>query len=519
MPNNDNISTSSGSGDASSEQVNLQDLVLDLNFVPTWARKPSDGENPYAQRESSGEGQGRERRPRREQRSGGGNRPATQGRAPDRRDGGGHRDRKPRDARQPADASRRRPPFEERIHLPIEVSFIPDRDRLGAIVRQLHTVKRAFPLTYISGLFLSKPEYHMIKLEAKPVRGGEPIQFFQCRESKVVFLNREGLVDYLVRTHLSKHFERVETTVEPPTGSFVCVGQCKRTGIILGPPNYHGYNERLLEVYRNHCSSMSLDQYRNNIEMIRDPAVIEKWKDECRTQVKYRPREAAPDAEAVLTLSQVESIFMEKYAAGYIQSGTKVIMPASAVSKIEDDRLLQHLQGAWLREDRFPFSLMLALRPAFRRMRLNLFKAGKDETFVTAIPPKPLDAEHAIPSIKEMVAIICEHPGWNRKQLVEKLYPGKSPDDPEVVEKMSSLVWLVEKGHIIEFFNGTYAVPGHLRKPGAIPAESPQEHHHPEVPAPEVTTVVSESNVGEETLADADLAGSETPAADQPPSA
>jgi hypothetical protein len=176
-----------------------------------------------------------------------------------------------------------------------------------------------------------------------------------------------------------------------------------------------------------------------------------------------------------------------------VHTGAKVIMPAVAVAKIEDERLRQVLNAAWSREDRFPFSLMLALRPAFRRMRLYLFKAGKDETFVTAISPKPLDAEHAIPSIKDMVTLISAHPGWSRKQLVEKMFPGKPVDDPEVTEKLNPLVWLVDKGHIIEFFNGTYAVPGHLRTPGVIPSEPPQEHHHPETisndAVPEATPV------------------------------
>lgn len=286
-------------------------------------------------------------------------------------------------------------------------------------------------------------------------------------------------MDYLIRTHLDSHFERVEQAIEPPTGNFVCVGQCRRSGIILGPPNYHGYSERLNEVHRTRFAHMTLDQYRNEIDMVKDPAIIEKWKEECRTQVRYRLRET-PDAEANLTLSQAENQFNEKYAASYVLSGTKVIMPGTAVGLVRDERLLNTLRSAWMREERFPLSLMLALRPAFRRMRLHLFKAGRDETFVTSIPPKPMDAEHAIESIKNMVGLISDHPGINRKSIIDKLCPGKSPDDPEVAAKLEPLGWLTDKGHIIEFFNGTYAIPGHLRNPGAVPTEKPQEHHHSE---------------------------------------
>jgi len=512
MPNNDDNSINPEPAEKTQESVNLQDLVVDLNFVPTWARKSTGESNPYQNQDFSGRDDRRDRGPRRDQRRNdrnertGARPPKSAGGAPGQdRPRGDQRDDGRRNQRdgggRPNHAGSRYPQREERIYLPVEISFIPDRDRLGAVVRQLHAVKRAFPLTYISGLFLTKPEHHMLKLESRTKAGTEPIQFFQCRKTKAVFLTREELMDYLVRTHLGQHFERVEQTIEPPTGNFVCVGQCKRSGTLLGPPNYHGYNERLLEVHRTRFPQLSLDQYRNSIEMVKDPAIIEKWKEECRTQVRYRLKET-PDTDASLTLSQAESQFMEKFAASYIQTGTKLIMPASAVSLITDEKLLYVLKAAWVREDRFPLSLMLALRPAFRRMRLHLFKAGKDETFVTAIPPKALDAEHAIEPIKDMITLISAHPGWNRKQLVEKLYPGKLVDDPEVVEKMSSLAWLIDKGHIIEFFNGTYAIPGHLKTPGAVPTEKPQEHHHSESEtsgAPAMDTVIPDSVVEEMT--------------------
>ena len=516
MSDNDENANSPPAAPEPAQPVKLQDLALDLNFVPNWARKSSAEITTFEERGRSGGGGRRDDRNDRGPRarrdaprggSGGGgggargDRPAP--RRDDRRDGG---DKRSADARgqgrppQRDDGRNRRPPMEERIQLPIEISFIPDRDRLGAVVRQLHTVRRAFPLPYLAGLFLTKPEHHMIKLEARPSRDGQPpLMFFQCKETRAIFLSREELVSYLVKNFLDRYFDRVEVSMEPPAGNFVCVGQCKRTGTLLGPPNYHGYNERLMDVHRTHFPQMSIDQYRNNIEMVRDPAVIEQWKESCKTQVRYRPKDT-PEAEASLTLTEAENQFMEKYAATMIVTGSKAILPASAIAKMSDEKLRYVLQSAWMREDRFPLSLMLALRPAFRRMRLHLFKAGKDETFVTAIPPKPLDAEHAIPEIKDMVALISEHPGWNRKQIVENLYPGKAIDDPEVVEKLNPLGWLIDKGHIIEYFNGTYAVPGHLRHPSAAPSERPQEHHHPEV-APEAAAAIPVSVPSEAELA------------------
>ena len=51
--------------------------------------------------------------------------------------------------------------------------------------------------------------------------------------------------------------------------------------------------------------------------------------------------------------------------------------------------------------------------------------------------------------------------------MVESLRPGKDPASPEVAEVVSPLRWLVERGHVIEFSDGTLAVPRSSAKPQA----------------------------------------------------
>ncbi len=472
------------SGAAKPEE--LQDLFNSFDMTPDWAR----GEGPTTTfTRESGRRDDRERR-RPDRKPGGrrdGDRQARGGKRPhprDREDRGDRRDQK--------EGLRRPYHREERIRLPVEVSFIPDRDRLGAVVRQLHAVRRAFPLPYLAQLFMLKPEYHWIKLEAKGVNGNEPLQFFQDRISKAVFLDETKLRDYIVGAHLERHYERIEEETEPPTGNFVCVGRCRISGKLLGPPNYHGFNEKVVETHRLHAAHLPLDQYRNKIEMVREPEVIEQWKTSCRSRVRYKPKDADETSTSSFTMVQAEQDFLQRHAAGYMSSGSKIIMPGSAVSLLVDEPLRQQIQTARSKEDRFPFTMMLAVRPAFRRMRLHVFKAGKDHNYVTAISPRPIDAEHAIESIKEMINLISEHPGWTRQRLVEKLFPGCAMDDPVVAEKLSPLAWLVEKGHVIEFFNGAFAVPGHLRMIESLPTEKPQQHHHPELSQPEVAPATGE---------------------------
>ena len=121
--------------------------------------------------------------------------------------------------------------------------------------------------------------------------------------------------------------------------------------------------------------------------------------------------------------------------------------------------LRRAIHDVWQRESRFPASLMFALRPAFKHMHLHLFKVGGGVTFVTPIHPHPLPAEHAVTAIRGVLEFLHAHPGCTRQQLLDGLQPGAATESPEVVAVLNPLRWLIDRGHVIEFFNGTLAVP------------------------------------------------------------
>ncbi len=447
----------------------VQDFVLQLDFVPTWARKPAD--NPYG---TGGAPAFREERTSRDDRRGGDRRRpggagggfGGPGKSPGQGSGMGMGARRPpsrgpggRDTRdnrgKPEPRSFAPAP---RLFLPLDIAFIPERQQLSAVVRQLHATQKAFPLAYLAGLFLARPEGHLIKVEVQNGRDGQPgPKLLQCTRDGAVFLDAESLKAHVVSHHLADFFDAQDLQVEPPTGNFSCVGRCRLSGQLLGPPNYHGYQERLLDLYRSRFTHLSVDEYRNQVEMVRDPAVVEQWKEGCRVQKVYRPK-GQTEGEG-LKREEAVNLFVQQHLPTLQKAGTRFMIPAQAVKFMESGTLRRQIEEAWTKENRFPLSLMLALRPAFKRMRLHLFKAGRGETFVTAIVPKPLDAEHAVEELRAMLTLIRSHPGWTRAALLEHLLPGQAQDSEEAGRLLSPLRWLIEKGHVIEFFNGTLSAP------------------------------------------------------------
>lgn len=529
------------------------ELALDLNFVPTWARKPP--ENPYGGREEFSDARGdrpgrrNDRRGgpgRRDEgfrrgprpggdvrrpggfRSGGGGRPAGAGgfsgrgdsrpggRAPSERTGerggsGGSRAGQPR-----RDFGDRRPFREARPRLDVKVSFLPDRERLALVVRDIQAGRRAFPLAEIASRFLSRDDLYLVKLELKPPPdGSDRAVLFQCLECKRVFRVRANAEAHVLSDHLDRFFGIEETEAEPPTGVFTCVARCRLSGTLLGPPNHHGYNEKIQELWSTRYAHLSKAEYLGQIETLRDEALVEQWKDSLRKKTVYRLKDPPEGQEAEAMTRPEAQAWMRGRVNAMLRESPRCMVPGTQSKKFDDGALRAAVSAAWQKESRFPLTLILALRPAFRHMHLHLFKVNAKETYVTAIPPVPVDLETSPGIVKEIVAFLEAHPGIPRQQVLEGLRTGADPESTEAAEVLLHLGNLVANGGVIEFFNGTLALP----RAGAPRSASPKPAaDQPDQPGADETDAAADNAVAAETPAGATDPGTGAPGGGDVPS-
>jgi hypothetical protein len=136
----------------------------------------------------------------------------------------------------------------------------------------------------------------------------------------------------------------------------------------------------------------------------------------------------------------------------------RAIVPSKVAQNLADRNILHAIHQVWSKESRFPLSMSFAMRAAFRHMHLYLFKAGK-VNFVTHIRPHAVRPEDTVDNIAEVLMFLKEHPGSTRQHLLEVLHPSLDPKSKEALDALQPLGWLIERGHIIEFFNGTLSVP------------------------------------------------------------
>lgn len=426
------------------QPLKAEDLQ-NLDLKPEWARGESDKVSVVRKQNSSGgkrgkSGRGRDKKANRDGKKKG-SRTFNKDRSPRRQNNAGM-------SRQTASGAARK----KASDLPLEISFIPERRGLGVIVRRIRNAKKAFPLPAIADLFLKKNDYYMVKVESKD----SEFHLYQCTHCSQLFQSESAGEDHLFDAHADHYFDIETVETDPPSGNFPVIAKCGLCGEILAPPNHHTYKQRVREVRDSRYPDMPLAKYEERIEATDDDSAVEEWKQKNSSKQQYTPKgdsEMGPlDAEGA------KKYMADNFGRKDLRRNKRFVVPATAAWKTEDTQLLQMFRAAWQKEKNFPITLIHALRPALRHMKLNIFKVGKKATYVCAVQPAPIDPEHSVSPIKEMLDYIQQNPGCSRDKLLEGVR-GSGYVEAEEGQILKSLHWLVDCGHVVEFTDGTLSVP------------------------------------------------------------
>ena len=333
--------------------------------------------------------------------------------------------------------------------LDAEVRILPGQKELGGIIRKIQTGFAAYPLKQIAFFFLDHPEACHVKVTPKDAE----MRFHVCKACGQSCFTAEALDAHILTAHLGDYYTAEETTVEPPSGQFACVVKCGLTGELLGPPNLHATGSKIREMAQR--LGMDEGSYRARLLTLHDQEAVEAWRQGATKRTIYRLKTAPatdaaqPDESATPALErdQAEAEFRRNILPQLKSVAKSSDMPLDQALKSADRPYLYAVRDAVARERRFPASLFFALRGAFHHRKLEFFRANepRGQEFVCAAKPTPLDVEHAIPELGVVVKFVAEHPLC----AVNDLPP----------EMKGHLSWLVEKGHIVQYFNGLLALP------------------------------------------------------------
>ncbi|MGD0350809.1 MAG: hypothetical protein ABSB84_10950 [Verrucomicrobiota bacterium] len=531
----------------------ISDVEIDLEklFLPAWAQ-----EKPSAHRYAKYAGEPAEREDRkREGRRGGPRRePFGERRGPRPPRAG------PRSGDRQGEFARRDDRRERELHEPppplpeITVTFLPDEKGVESIARQIKMTGRAFPLFQIAQIVLQKPERYAVQLAVKQKPEGTVVQpLFVCALDDTPWLSEDEAVAHVLGKHFATFYQAERTPIEPPKGKYTFVAQCGMSGVILGPPNHHDYQNLLRKLHAERFSRMPFDVFKARVKIVRDEEVVKKWVEEQSYRTEYICLNM-PEPLKLPNLEEVEKHFRAVHKDAIIKPVEFHTVNGVASRNLRCRELQRLVRHEWEQQKYFPLHLATGLSRQFAAHGLQFFKVNRTYTHVSVARPQFLDLETTPVSenIKRIIAHINTHPKCTRRHLIEALAPTPQPavievkpegqpaadagepskgeaaapvkpaepQAPEPTPEQNALIadlhWLIHQGHVLEFADGRMDT---AKKPVPRPPK-PEKKPTEEKPAGEgeaITTAVEPA--GEiPVLTEAEIPASEPKPAVEPSS-
>jgi hypothetical protein len=288
------------------------DLDLDLEnlFQPAWAQAKDEpnrfekftGQEGVKPERRFSDKPGERRAPRRDGPGGGDRRGGDRAQRPGGSKFGGKGNFSRRDAR----PDERREPVAPPAPLPeVNVTFLPDEKGVEQIARQIKITGRAYPLFQIAQLVLQKPERYSVQLTVKKKADGTVAQpMFVCALDDSPWLSEDEAAAHALKQHFATFYQAERTATEPPKGVYTFVAQCGMSGVILGPPNYHDYQNQLRKLHTERFSRMPFDVFKSRVKIVKDEAVVKKWVEDLSFKTEYNCLNVAEP----LTLASMEAV-------------------------------------------------------------------------------------------------------------------------------------------------------------------------------------------------------------------
>jgi len=165
---------------------------------------------------------------------------------------------------------------------------MPIEEGVDNLVKEISASGRTYSVFDLARIILGARErFNIIFKSEKP-----ELEFFQSKQSGAVFLTKEECIAHAgskdSEKWLSEIYTSEEVDAELPTGNYQNVAKCGFSGELLGPTNFHGYQEKVLEMHRSRFSNLSLEDYKRRITSESGEEIIEQWKNSMSKRTIYK---------------------------------------------------------------------------------------------------------------------------------------------------------------------------------------------------------------------------------------
>ena len=394
-----------------------------LDFGPSWAdekaKRPS-----LKQYESRGDSRGKGKRSggsgSRDRRGPSGGRPQGGSRPQ-----GGGRPQGAGDSRRRGGDRRGGGRPERAVYEPVvKVDLYPQDEAFEVLVKRLRSTVRTYQLFEIAHLLLEKPERYVVVVENKAKSGEKPAPLHFSVPGHLPFETEDAAVNHVLANHLDLFCDIEEIEVEAPKGNFQMVNRCSVTGELLGPPNYHRYQEFLQRHYAAKISGMSFDRFIAKVESVKEQESIDAWVESMKKGARYTLKERQDgEPESFESLEAVRLFLLQHRKDKIVGSGETIRFAGRDIERLPKGAIRRSVESYIEQQLHFPLDSANNIRGRLRRHKFAVYKKGsKGVSFVCAVKRKFRDSKTVFtPSIQGLIEFIEQHPNTPASKL-PKLY-------------------------------------------------------------------------------------------------
>jgi hypothetical protein len=385
----------------------------------------------------------------------------------------------------------------------LNVAFIPEEKGVEQLARQIKVTGRAYPLFQIALLILDKAERYSVQLTAKKKADGTLEKIFTCALDDTPWTSEDEAVAHVLKNHFGTFYQADRVQIDAPKGVYTFVAQCGISGVILGPPNYHDYQNQLRKLHAEKFSRMPFDMFKSRVKIVKDEVVVKKWIEEQSFKTEYNALNVAEPLK-LPSMEEVEKHFRATHKDSIIKAVETLTVAGLPSRSLKSNGLQRLIRQEWEHQKHFPLPIATKLSQQFAQHGLQFFKVNKTVTHVSVARPTFLDIESNPVSdgIKRIVEFINATPKCTRKKLIEALAPtpkqtvipvvaapepvapvaegetaaAPAPAKPAAPEPtaeqtavMVDLHWLIHQGAVLEFADGRMET---AKKPAPKPVKA-----------------------------------------------
>ncbi|HEY9155614.1 MAG TPA: hypothetical protein VIM69_10810, partial [Opitutaceae bacterium] len=268
------------------------------------------------------------------------------------------------------------------------VTFYPEDVGFTALAKAIRTSCRTYELFEIARVIIGKNDRFVAVIQRKPAEGSaaptegaaaaKPAPMAISVPDGLPFESEEAAIAHVLSTHLGQFFDSAEAEVEAPKGNFQVINKCSITGELLGPPNYHRYNQIVQQHFNSRISRMPFEVYKSRIESVRDPEAVNQWLEKMKKVTRYTWKHVAEGETASTfdSLEEARNYLLSKARDKVVKTVESARFHGKNLEQLPQGEIRRAIEGTLERQRRFPLDTANALRGRLRREGFTIFKKG-----------------------------------------------------------------------------------------------------------------------------------------------